>query len=66
MMMGLSLLQEQAKCTLGLNHVYREHNIWADQLTHAETDGFDPANLYGNQYPPDESPYGFWTVRATY
>ena len=28
--------------------------------------GFDPANLYGNQYPPAESPYGFWTVRAEY
>ena len=28
--------------------------------------GFDPANLYANQYPPAESPYGFWTVRAEY
>ncbi len=28
--------------------------------------GFDPTNLYINQYPPDESPYGFWTVRAEY
>ncbi len=28
--------------------------------------GFDPANLYGNMYPPAESPYGFWTVRAEY
>ncbi len=28
--------------------------------------GFDPLNLYGNQYPPVESSYGFWTVRATY
>ncbi len=27
---------------------------------------FDPVNLYANQYPPDESPYGFWTVRAEY
>ena len=27
---------------------------------------FDPANLYANQYPPTESPYGFWTVRAEY
>ena len=27
---------------------------------------FDPANLYANQYPPAESPYGFWTVRAEY
>ena len=28
--------------------------------------GFDPTNLFGNQYPPAESPYGFWTVRADY
>jgi len=28
--------------------------------------GFDPVNLYANQYPPAESPYGFWTVRAEY
>ena len=28
--------------------------------------GFDPNNLFGNQYPPAESPYGFWTVRAEY
>ena len=28
--------------------------------------GFDPSNLYGNMYPPDESSYGFWTVRANY
>jgi len=27
---------------------------------------FDPVNLYNNQYPPAESPYGFWTVRAQY
>ena len=28
--------------------------------------GFDPANLYANEYVPAESPYGFWTVRAEY
>ncbi len=27
---------------------------------------FDPVNLYANQYPPAESPYGFWTARAEY
>ena len=25
-----------------LQHVYREHNQWADQLTHADTAGFNP------------------------
>ncbi len=28
--------------------------------------GFDPTDLAVNQYPPQESSYGFWTVRAKY
>lgn len=28
--------------------------------------GFDPSNLYANQFPPTESSFGFWTVRASY
>ncbi len=28
--------------------------------------GFDPTDLSVNQYPPAESTYGFWTVRANY
>ena len=51
MLMELALLQHHRRCRLQLRHVYRENNEWADQLTHADTQGFD-ANL---EIIPDES-----------
>ena len=51
MLMELALLQHSRRCRLQLRHVYRENNEWADQLTHADTQGFD-ANL---EIIPDES-----------
>ena len=51
MLMELALLQHHSQCHMQLRHVYREHNQWADQLTHADTTGFNP-HL---QYVPDEN-----------
>ena len=42
MLMELALLQHNRQCRMHLQHVYREHNQWADQLTHANTAGFNP------------------------
>ena len=41
MLMELALLKHDNRCRLRLRHVYREHNEWADQLTHADSSGFD-------------------------
>ena len=51
MLMELALLQHHTNCHLQLKHVYREHNEWADQLTHENTKGFNPAL----KITPDES-----------
>ena len=36
---------------LSLSHTYRENNTWADQLTHADSTGFDAARRF---YPKED------------
>ncbi len=43
MLMELALLQHNRQCRMHLQHVYREHNQWADQLIHADIEGFNSA-----------------------
>ena len=43
LMMELSLTQHYDHCKPYIQHIHREHNTWADQLTHSDYDGFDPA-----------------------
>jgi hypothetical protein len=55
MLMELSLLQHRSKRTLKLDHVYREHNEWADQLTH---ENFSAFNMHKRIRPDQRS----WSI----
>ena len=44
MLMEIALLQHHTGSKVQLDHTYREHNTWADQLTHADSTGFSTAN----------------------
>ena len=50
MLMELAAAQYAHGLPICLSHVYREQNEWADQLTHDDFSGFDPAK----RLEPDE------------
>jgi hypothetical protein len=50
-LMELALVQYHGGAPLSLSHTYRENNTWADQLTHADSTGFDAARRF---YPKED------------
>ena len=40
---AIAEVQQQTPCNIRLIHTHREHNQWADQLTHHDTTGFHPS-----------------------
>ena len=51
LLMELALQDHYAGCRADLQHVIRETNVWADDLTHTSHDGFDPKK----EFIPDET-----------
>ena len=43
-LMELVLLLHRHGCSLAVNHVPREFNMWADELTHPDFAGFDQSH----------------------
>ena len=61
MLMEMALIQHETSSIPTVTHAYREHNTWADQLTHSDFNGFD----LEKRFYPDETHWHIFDQLST-